>query len=264
MTAHGDEVRRSTGAGPSFSASPALPKPHRCADSKSSYALPYPPQTARRQNNIAESFPALRNFFWKRYAVILLLCAALAGPSGGLLYYAALAGLWTVPRPSNGQFFVFVSATIAILWIPFGVTLGAFLEFVFRVGDEISFDRLNSINPGRWNPIQRFVNTVITGYCFAAILGVGALQVGVANLLLNDFISTKPYLSLAIGLVTGMSYPYVRDIIYQFRPRGTSGIAEWQGECTQSGFTVGRSAMSASGQEGAVPARKLSDRNGST
>src|SRR6516164_7678593 len=49
MTAHGDEVRRSTGAGPSFSASPALPKPHRCADSKSSYALPYPPQTARRQ-----------------------------------------------------------------------------------------------------------------------------------------------------------------------------------------------------------------------
>src|SRR6516162_8408667 len=48
MTAHGDEVRRSTGAGPSFSASPALPKPHRCADSKSSYALPYPPQTARR------------------------------------------------------------------------------------------------------------------------------------------------------------------------------------------------------------------------
>ena len=192
------------------------------------------------------------------------LCAALAGPSGGLLYYAALAGLWTVPRPSNGQFFVFVSATIAILWIPFGVTLGAFLEFVFRVGDEISFDRLNSINPGRWNPIQRFVNTVITGYCFAAILGVGALQVGVANLLLNDFISTKPYLSLAIGLVTGMSYPYVRDIIYQFRPRGTSGIAEWQGECTQSGFTVGRSAMSASGQEGAVPARKLSDRNGST
>src|SRR6516162_3119759 len=50
MTAHGDEVRRSTGAGPSFSASPALPKPHRCADSKSSYALPYPPQTARRHN----------------------------------------------------------------------------------------------------------------------------------------------------------------------------------------------------------------------
>src|SRR6516164_5888663 len=48
MTAHGDEVRRSTGAGPSFSASPALPKPHRCADSKSTYALPYPPQTARR------------------------------------------------------------------------------------------------------------------------------------------------------------------------------------------------------------------------
>src|SRR6516162_485009 len=62
MTAHGDEVRRSTGAGPSFSASPALPKPHRCADSKSSYALPYPPQTARRPKNIiiANGKPPLR------------------------------------------------------------------------------------------------------------------------------------------------------------------------------------------------------------
>ena len=48
MTAHGDEVRRSTGAGPSFSASPAIPKPHRCAASKSTYALLYPPQTTRR------------------------------------------------------------------------------------------------------------------------------------------------------------------------------------------------------------------------
>jgi hypothetical protein len=34
----------------------------------------------------------------------------------------------------------------------------------------------------------------------------------------HDFISTQPWLSIAVGFVTGFTFPYVRDIVTQFKP----------------------------------------------
>jgi hypothetical protein len=50
------------------------------------------------------------------------------------------------------------------------------------------------------------------------MLGVGAVQVGVSKILLNDFIPQQPALALVIGFVTGFAYPLVRDLVQQFRP----------------------------------------------
>jgi hypothetical protein len=50
------------------------------------------------------------------------------------------------------------------------------------------------------------------------MLGAGAVQVGVANILLHEFLPEKPALGLVIGFVTGFAYPFVRDLVQQFRP----------------------------------------------
>jgi hypothetical protein len=92
------------------------------------------------------------------------------------------------------------------------------VEFIFRVSDDIPYEQLRAINPGRWKPFQRTFNTVIVGYIFAGILGIGAFKVGVGSILLNDFIDKTPMLSLVIGFISGFAFPFVRDLVQQFRP----------------------------------------------
>ena len=135
---------------------------------------------------------------------------------GAAVDYAAHSGAWVTP-PKPGEF-NWVTLAMAAFWIPVGVAIGLFLEFIFRVADDIPYEQLRSINPGRWKPLQRFFNTVMVAYTFAAILALDAFQVGVANVLLNEFVDKKPFLSLAIGFVTGIAFPYVRDLVQQFRP----------------------------------------------
>jgi hypothetical protein len=181
--------------------------------------------------SIASEFPVVRDKLWKSYFKCLVFFTLVFGTIGGVIYCdscdsafveTVLAGLgwhvgWNVPPPTGGIFNWYVALAISFFWIPTGVALGIFLEFVFRIGDDLSFDGIQTINPGRWNPFQRVINTTATSYCFAGLMAIGVFQVGVSNQLLNDF-TRNPALSTAIGLVTGLAYPYVRDIIYQFRP----------------------------------------------
>jgi hypothetical protein len=170
------------------------------------------------KHNVAAEFPTVRSRMWGRYLVALVSISGVLGPIGAVIYYLSIVGGFGVPQPKDGVFVVSVVLGIAACWIPVGAALGIFLEFIFRIGDDVSYAQLQSLNPGRWSPFQRIVNTVVTAYCFAGLMGLGVFQVGVANILLNDFASSKPFLTLGIGVITGLSYPYVRDIIHRFKP----------------------------------------------
>jgi hypothetical protein len=173
------------------------------------------------KDDIASKFPAVRDSLWWRYLASLGIVLLTFGGAGGIMYYAALNGRWGIPKPDDkeGIYNIFVALLIAILWIPLGAALGIFVEFVLRIGErDFSFEELQSINPGRWKPIQRSINITFTAYILAFLMGIRAFQIGVGTILLNEFITTKPFLSIAVGLVTGLAFPYVRDVIQQFRP----------------------------------------------
>jgi hypothetical protein len=165
------------------------------------------------KNSIADEFPAVRGKIWWWNCWLLVGAVAVCALASAI--YRQYTGSW-LPAPEANS--VWASIELAAFLIPLGAMLGLFVEFVFRVNDDIPYENLLAINPGRWKPFQRAFNTTIVGYIFAGILGVGAFQVGVASVLLNDFIDKKPVLSLAIGFVTGLAFPYVRDIVQQFRP----------------------------------------------
>jgi hypothetical protein len=174
--------------------------------------------------SIADEFANVRDRIWFRN-LSFVGGAAIAAIPGGALFYAAQNNLWNVPQvqidaahPGNFVFHPAVAAALAFLWIPLGAALGVFLEFMFSVDREISFEHLLEINPGRWRPAQQLLNTILTAYCFAAIMAIGAFQIGVLSVLLNEFATTKPLLSFAVGFVTGFAFPYVRDLVFKFRP----------------------------------------------
>ena len=49
---------------------------------------------------------------------------------------------------------------LAAFLIPIGVAVGLFTEFVLRVNDDIPYEQLRAINPGRWQPIARALKGV--------------------------------------------------------------------------------------------------------
>jgi H+/Cl- antiporter ClcA len=165
------------------------------------------------KNDIADEFPAVRGKIWWWNCGILIGAIAICLLAMGV--YHNFTNSW-IPAVSASS--KLPSIWLAAFLIPLGAAIGLFVEFVFRVNDDVPYDQLRTINPGRWKPFQRAFNTIIVGYIFAGILGIGAFQVGVASVLLNDFIGDKPILSLVIGFVTGFAFPYVRDLVQQFRP----------------------------------------------
>jgi hypothetical protein len=174
--------------------------------------------------SIVDAFAGVRDKIWRKNLEFVAIAAVAAVP-GFVLFYAAQRNLWNVPqvetdpaRPALAVFHPAVAATLALLWIPLGAAFGLFLEFTYNVDREMSFEHLLAINPGRWRPGQQFLNTIFTSYCFAAIMGAGAFQIGVLSVLLNEFATTRPLLSFAVGFVTGFAFPYVRDLIFKFRP----------------------------------------------
>src|SRR5712691_7617783 len=142
------------------------------------------------QDRIVDEFPKLRDALWKSYFRIVVWFGLGFGVLGCLLYYHLFvkhvfadhnrALLDAVPA--------FPQVCLALVLIPFGVSVGIFLEFIFRVGEKISYDGLLAMNPGRRKPWERTASTLITAYVFAFIVGVGAFQIGIAGILLNDFI----------------------------------------------------------------------------
>lgn len=166
---------------------------------------------------IEDDFSVVRNQIWRSNLLHIVLTAVVAIP-GGILYCAAQFGLWHVPAVKSGVYAPAVAIALAVLWIPLGVSLGVFLEYFVSVEGRLSYEQICDINPGRWRPSQRLINTVLTAFCFASAMGVGAVQFGILSISLNDFATTKPILSLVVGFVTGLSFPYVRDVVFKARP----------------------------------------------
>jgi hypothetical protein len=165
------------------------------------------------KNNITDEFPAVRGkIWWSNFGLLLGVIVATMVASGIYRYFTQS---WF---PAASTTSVWPSLELALFLIPLGTAIGLFVEFIFRVNDDIPYEQLRAINPGRWRPFQRAFNTILVGYIFAGILGIGAFQVGVGSVLLNEFIDKKPMLSLVIGFVTGFAFPYVRDLVQQFRP----------------------------------------------
>jgi hypothetical protein len=171
------------------------------------------------KDDIADAFPKIRDAFWNSYFKIVALCSFFLGLGCILYYYWIISPVFAAHNQNLLRSVpAFRQMGIALFWIPFGVTIGIFLEFVFRMGENVTYDGLILINPGRWKPWKRTASTLITAYVFAFIIGVGAFQIGIGGILLNDFISGQPWLSLAVGFVTGFTFPYVRDLVTQFKP----------------------------------------------
>lgn len=171
------------------------------------------------KSNLVEEFPAARDRLWTSYFISLLIMLLICLPIGGAIFYASLNGHWNVPKPdAKGTFDAVVIGALALFWIPVGAAFGIFLEFIFSVDRQIPFEGLSTINPARWRPGQQLINIVLTAWVFAFVMAVNAFQIGVMAVLLNDFASTKPYLSFLVGFITGFAFPYVRDILYKLKP----------------------------------------------
>ncbi|MDA9400628.1 hypothetical protein XH79_18010 [Bradyrhizobium sp. CCBAU 45389] len=162
------------------------------------------------KDGIADAYTAIRSKLWRANLVLLSSAIACCGIASAafLLLGAPLLWLATSGWPMY---------TAIGLMIFLGTMAGLFLEFIFRVNDDIPYDQLRAINPGRWKPLHRAMNTTIVAAIFAAILAVKIFQVGVGSVLLNDFV-TKSWLAVVIGFVTGFAFPYVRDLVQQVRP----------------------------------------------
>ncbi len=163
------------------------------------------------KDSIADAYTIVRGKLWWSNVILLI---------GAILYCAIGTGLFRYnvsqwPWQTTGGWQTLV---VAALLIPVGTMAGLFIEFIFRVNDDIPYEQLRAINPGRWKPFQRALNTTTVALIFAAILAADIIKVGVSNVLLNEFVSGKPFLSLVIGFVTGFAFPYVRDLVQQVRP----------------------------------------------
>jgi hypothetical protein len=153
-----------------------------------------------------------------KYMLIVLVPTLLLG---ALCYVASTKGIYLPappdPDPGKKGFPHLSVVAISAFWIPAGAVFGVWAEFTFRTGTLV-YDRLLYFDPERWLPRQRFIIAILVAYMLAFILALGIVQIGLFGVLLNDFASTRPEVSGAVGWVAGFSYPYVRDILNTLRP----------------------------------------------
>jgi hypothetical protein len=166
------------------------------------------------KNTIEDFYPAVRGKLWTWNLVLLAAISLVCAIAAAVERYMSEGWPWALTTVSLGQAWL-----MAAFLIPLGTMLGLFAEFIFRVNDDIPYEQLRTINPGRWKPFQRALNTTIIAFIFAGILGGDLIKVGISSVLLNDFVKDKPWYSLTIGFVTGFAFPYVRDLVQQVRPQ---------------------------------------------
>jgi len=162
------------------------------------------------KDGIADAYTAIRSKLWRANLVLLGSAIACCGIASAAFLFLGAQSLWLAT--SGWPMYIAIGLMIFL-----GTMAGLFLEFIFRVNDDIPYDQLRAINPGRWKPLHRAMNTTIVAAIFAAILAAKIFQVGVGSVLLNDFV-TKSWLAVVIGFVTGFAFPYVRDLVQQVRP----------------------------------------------
>jgi hypothetical protein len=126
-------------------------------------------------------------------------------------------GFGYLPPPENNVYDRLFVCILTALWIPAGAAICVWGEFALRMQGGLSYEQLLNMDPSRWQPFQRLTITIGISFIFAFLLAFNAVQVGVGNLLLNDFAGKSPQLALAVGGVTGLTFVAVRDIVFRLR-----------------------------------------------
>jgi hypothetical protein len=171
------------------------------------------------KEHVTYAYPGIREKLWKWNSGLLVGALALCG--GASIIFHEATQHW---YPAIDAASIWPPAQVSVFLIPLGAILGLFIEFVFRVSDDIQYVQLKAINPGRWKPVQRAFNTVVVAYTLATFMALGVLNIGLGGIELNEFIIGKdgkpphPQISLLIGFVTGFAFPYVRDLLHNLRP----------------------------------------------
>jgi hypothetical protein len=168
------------------------------------------------RESITDNAQIVRDARLKSYTLCAVLGGVLPGVFGVLLLYTNAFGLFksTSAQPYDPLFVGLVS----LFLIPAGASICVWAEFVLRMQRGLTFDQLLELDPARWNPVQRVSITIGIAAIFAFLLAFDAIQVGVGNLLLNDFAKKMPLLGFAVGGVTGLAFPAVQDIIFRLKP----------------------------------------------
>ena len=153
----------------------------------------------------------------KQYTWLLVVIGIVPLLLGAAIFLTNGFGYLTQPAAGQAYDPIFIWV-IAALWIPAGAAICVWGEFALRMQGGLSYDQLLNLDPSRWRPGQRLLITIVISFIFAFLLAFGAVQVGVGNILLNDFATKTPALSLAVGGITGLAFVTVRDIIFRIRP----------------------------------------------
>jgi hypothetical protein len=105
---------------------------------------------------------------------------------------------------------------VALFWLPVGVALGNFVQFVFR-NSQATFDNLLRFDQYNWSARDSYSVLIITGYILLVILLFQVVQLGVFGVLLNDFSRTEPGIAIVVGLTTALGFTAVRDLMQALR-----------------------------------------------
>jgi hypothetical protein len=128
-------------------------------------------------------------------------------------------GFWIVSPPTSGQSYPTSYAwLVAACWIPAGAAFCVWGEFALRMQSGLTYETLLAMDPSRWQPKQRLLVTVGVAFIFAFLLAYDIIKIGVGTVMLNDFVTKSPALSLAVGGVTGLAFAAVRDAIFRVKP----------------------------------------------
>ena len=159
---------------------------------------------------IVDAAHKARDRLLRQYTIILVLAGLLPLGLGFIVFFNKGFGFLD---PTSTLF----AWILAAIWIPAGAAVCVWGDFVLRMQAGLSYDRLLSMDPSRWRPVQRLIITIGISFIFAYLLAFNAVQVGVGGLLLNDFTKT-PTLALAVGGTTGLAFAAVQDILFRIKP----------------------------------------------
>ena len=160
---------------------------------------------------IVDAAHKTRDQLLKQYTLILVFVGLFPLVIGLIIFFKRGFGL---VDPGSAA----LTWVLAAMWIPAGSAISVWGDFVLRMQAGLSYDRLLSMDPSRWRPLQRLVVTVGISFIFAYLLAFNAVQVGIGGLLLNDFSTKTPTLALAVGGTTGFAFAAVQDILFRMKP----------------------------------------------
>jgi hypothetical protein len=166
---------------------------------------------------VTDEAHAIRSQRLSEYTGILLKWGLPAFAGGVLAMLVTHLFGWGAPFGS-GSYSPILIWIVAAFWIPAGAIACVWGEFALRMQSGLTYDTLLAMDPSRWLPNQRTLVCVGVAYIFAFLLAFDVLRIGMGNVLLNDFASTKPAVSLAVGGITGLAFAAIRDAIFRAAP----------------------------------------------